>query len=832
MAVCTGWIAGTACHLQWVSLLGAEVYAAWVIATLLFSWGWTRARLSTRRYARLWALPAPLGQLSWIALSASLAMGVAGWRASLHFSQRLEPALEGVDLVLDGVVARLPHLHADGVQFWFDVERARRLPPAGLDVVVPPRVALGWSVPLDSAISGAGATAALPPVRAGDRWRLPVRLKSPHGALNPHGVDHEAWLWSQGVMAVGQVRAHMHPEMQAQRLETAVSHPIERWRQACRDRLAQQGLEPRLAAIIAALLLGDQAALDPLDWDLFRRTGVAHLMSISGLHITLLAAVMSRAIAAWWRRASWHRRPLSLWWPATVAAGYGGVLTATLYAVFSGWGLPAQRTVLMLAVSVVLRLQGLRWPWWATCWLACAVVLAWDPWAWLQPGFWLSFVAVGLLMAWEGRQPAQVTDLSLSRVALGRGAGRCLATLARWARLAVKAATGLWREQWRITLGLAPLTLLLFREVSLIGGVANLLAIPWVTLCVTPLSLLGVLWPEAWHLAAWALDLLRHVLTGLLSWGIPTWSVAAFPVWVAVAGVIGAGVCCLPAPLWLRCWGLPLLVPALGWQTIPPLQGEVEVVVADVGQGQAVLVRTAQHVLLYDAGPRYSSDMDAGQRVVVPLLQALDARLDRLVLSHRDADHTGGAQSVLAQHPRAELLGSLPARSALAQRAGYRDCEAGQSWTWDGVHFEVLHPAQTGPTRAASNAWSCVLRVRTTHSSVLLTGDIEAREETELVQRLGAALQSDVMLVPHHGSRTSSTVAWLDAVRPRWAWVQAGYRNRFGHPAADVMARYESRGIQVLETARCGAIQWASDRPTQMVCERDQRRRYWHHLPG
>ena len=294
----------------------------------------------------------------------------------------------------------------------------------------------------------------------------------------------------------------------------------------------------------------------------------------------------------------------------------------------------------MLAVSLLLRSRGLRWPGWATWLVACAVVLAWDPWAWLQAGFWLSFVAVGLLMLWEDRRPDLNED---ERGSTHRG-NRWL----RWALRVVQACASLWREQWRITLGLAPLTLLLFREVSLVGGLANLLAIPWVTLCVTPLTLLGVIAPQAWHLAALCLDLLRQVLAGMLAWGIPTWSVAAFPVWVAVAGVLGAGLCCLPAPVWLRSWGLPLLVPALAWQATPPPVGEVEVVAADVGQGQAVVLRTARHVLLYDAGPRYSHDMDAGQRVVVPLLQSFNARLDRLVLSHRDVDHTGGALSVLA----------------------------------------------------------------------------------------------------------------------------------------------------------------------------------------
>jgi competence protein ComEC len=274
-----------------------------------------------------------------------------------------------------------------------------------------------------------------------------------------------------------------------------------------------------------------------------------------------------------------------------------------------------------------------------------------------------------------------------------------------------------------------------------------------------------------------------------------------------------------------------LLVPALAWQVTPPPAGEVAVVVADVGQGQAVLVRTAQHALLYDAGPRYSPDMDAGQRVVVPLLKAYGVPLDRLVLSHRDTDHTGGAQAVLAMQPQVFVLGSLPSHSVMAQRAGYQDCEAGQSWWWDGVYFEVLHPLPAGPARATSNAWSCVLRIQTSHSSLLLTGDIEAREEAVLVQQWGEALRTDVLLVPHHGSRTSSTTDWLERVRPHTAWVQAGYRNRYGHPASDVLERYRERGIRLLETARCGAIQWSSQEPSTMLCERERRRRYWHHIP-
>ena len=839
-ALSVGWMLGTACHLEQVTLQSSTVYGAWWCVSVGVAWLWaTRGtgagggglepfpvRAGPRKQTcvivcRGWSVPAWTRQTLAVAVSASLAMSGAGWRATQQLKDRLAPEWEGIDLVLEGVVERLPQRQPESIRFVLAVERAWRTDTHESLPAFPPRVWLGWQ----TGPPGDGLSGSQSPIRVAERWRLPVRLKAAHGTFNPHAGDPEAGWWSQGVLALGQVRLITSRDEQAQRLATGAGHWIEQWREACRDRLWQQGLEPRVAGVVSALVLGDQTAIDPLDWDVFRRTGVAHLMSISGLHITLLAAAMRAAVSWAWRRAGWRGRPLALWWPASTAGWWGGLLMAGLYAAFSGGGLPAQRTVLMLGVLVWLKTWGLRWPWWTTWSLSCAVVLAWDPWAWLQVGFWLSFVAVALLMVLDER--AAVAPPPLPRASSSTPRRRMLDGLSSLGR----AASGLWREQWRITCGLAPLTLLLFREVSLIGVLANLLAIPWVTLCVTPLALVGALWSPAWLAAAEALKVLQWGLNTMLQWGVPTWSVSAFPVWVACVGVLGAALLCLSAPWWLRGWGLPLLAPALGWQATPPPVGEVAVVVADVGQGQAVLVRTAQHALLYDAGPRYSQEFDAGQRVVVPLLKAYGVTLDRLVLSHRDADHTGGALAVLDMQPQVQVLGSLPSRSAIAQRAGYQDCEAGQTWTWEGVHFEVLHPTSSGPARATSNAWSCVLRIQTATSSVLLAGDIESHEEAAMVRAWGAALRTDVLLVPHHGSRTSSTSAWLDAVRPHTAWVQAGYRNRYGHPAPDVVERYRARHIHLLETTRCGAIQWSSLEPKTMQCEREVRRRFWHHTP-
>jgi len=295
--------------------------------------------------------------------------------------------------------------------------------------------------------------------------------------------------------------------------------------------------------------------------------------------------------------------------------------------------------------------------------------------------------------------------------------------------------------------------------------------------------------------------------------------------------VLGGLLLVLRLPWPLRFSALPLLLPVLCWLPAQPAPGQFELLAADIGQGNAVLVRTATHALLYDAGPRYANDSDAGARVLVPLLRADDVRLDRLVLSHRDSDHTGGAAAVLGAQAAAQLLSSLEDGHPLhAQRSSER-CQAGQAWDWDGVRFEVLHPQLADYAIARrSNALSCVLRISNGRQTALLVGDIEKAQEARLLDH-GAALRADWLLVPHHGSKTSSTAAFLDAVAPRVALVQAGYRNRFGHPAPEVLARYAARGIQVIATPQCGAARWQSAQPQQMACERALQARYWQHRP-
>ncbi len=802
-AILAGLLLGTFGQLQQTALWPAAVYASLLVAGGLMG-------MLGRRWS---GGPAMLA----MALAAGLAaFGMTGWRAAAFAAQALPADWEGRDIALTGVIASMPQPGEFGSRFLFAVEKAEA---EGVPAPAPPLVVLGWPGRFGAQAGDDEESRTTVVLRAGDRWHLNARLKAPHGSLNPHGHDAELWMWEQGIQATGAVRAG--PGAATPRhLGRSPRFLLERARQSVRDALLARVPDPARGGVLAALAVGDQRAVASAQWDLFRATGVAHLMSISGLHVTMFAWGAA-AVAGWgWRRSA----RLCQWWPAPHAALVAGVALAALYAAFSGGGLPAQRTVWMLACVGGLRLLGLRWPWPRVWALAAGVVVALDPWALLQPGFWLSFVAVAVLFA---------TDAGVA----GRGASRARALL---------------REQAVVTVALAPLTLLLFGQVSVVGLVANLAAIPWTTLVVTPLALGGVLVPPLWTAGGWAVQGMVAVLQVLAAVPGAVLSAAAAPAWMGAAALAGGMLLVLRLPVPLRALGLPLLLPLVLWQPPRPAPGGFELVAADIGQGNAVLVRTATHSLLYDTGPRWGEDSNAGQAVLVPLLRALGERLDAVVVSHSDTDHIGGAQAVLAQHPRARLLSSIPADHPLSALRPPERCEAGQRWVWDGVTFEFLHPRAQDLAAAARkpNHGSCVLRVSAPPAArrgarqgegegepgieppvvALLAGDIEAPQERRLVAQ-GAPLAADWLLVPHHGSKTSSTEAFLDAVGPRVAVVQAGYRNRYGHPAPPVLARYTQRGIAVADTPACGAATWASAAPARLRCERNEARRYWHHPP-
>ena len=815
--------------------------------------------------------------------------GLTGWRASFYGDQALLPQLEGRDVLVTGLVAGMPQWHESGLRFRLALETASA---QGVAVRLPEKIDLSWySGPVVGAQRGVELQVQPQALRAGERWQMMVRLKAPHGASNPHGFDYELWLWEQGVQATGYVRAG-RADPPPVRLADTPWYPVERLRQRLREQIFAAVPERSQAGLIAALVVGDQRAIERSDWDLFRATGVAHLMSISGLHITMFAWAAALAVGWLWRRSA----GLCRLWPAPSAALLGGMLLAGAYALFSGWGVPAQRTVLMLASVGLLRLAGKRWPWPMVWLLACTVVVVADPWAMLQAGFWLSFVAVGVLFASslgttsqsEGattpapgrpkagfappggsaahaaasvgatapsvgatestagppqgglappggsaaRAAASVGATSSSEGATTPPPGRPKAGFAPpggSAAHAVASVGAIFHEQWVITLALTPLTLLLFGQVSLVGLLANGLAIPWVTLVVTPLAMLGTVLPGLWQLTAVAIGWMSAVLQFLADLPLAVLWVPQAPLWAGAVGVMGGLLLVLRLPWQWRSIGLPLLLPVLLWQAPQPPMGEFEVLAADVGQGNGLIVRTRHHAMVYDAGPRFSSESDAGHRVMVPLLRAMGTQLDLVVLSHRDSDHVGGAAAVLAQQPQAQLLSSLePGHMLQALRPG-RSCLAGQSWRWDGVDFLVLHPRPEDYAAALRpNALSCTLRISNGRQTALLAGDIEQAQEALLVAS-GAPLRATLLLVPHHGSKTSSSEAFLDAVSPSLALVQSGYRNRFGHPADPVLARYADRQILVFDSPHCGAMTWRSVDAQQVQCQRQTALRYWHH---
>ncbi len=790
------WLAGVGLHLhQPVLAPSAAVTAAIVlgVAAVAAAWRWPRAWLA-----------------AWFGVAA-IAWGVCGLRAEARWHDALDPALEGQDLVLTGVVASLPQRTPSGLRFRFDVEDARR---GGDPVALPTHLLLGWYKGFDD---DAAAVQPRSELRAGQRWRFAVRLRRPHGNVNPYGFDYELYLFEQNLRATGSVRDAPAPQL----LDRTAGFPVERLRQWVRDGIEARVADARIAGVLAALAVGDQGAISHDDWDLYRNTGIAHLVVISGLHIAMFGWLAGVAVAAGWRRS---RRAMR-WLPVPVAARLGGLAACFAYGIFSGWGVPSQRTVWMIATVVLLQSSGLRWPWTAVLLTAAVVVTVFDPWALLQAGFWLSFAAVALLMA--SGPAAGGVDVPNAEAARWR----------RWMARGGHVARDTLRTQWIATLGLTPLTLVFFQQISVVGFVANLISIPLITLVVTPLALLGVAFVPLWTLGAWVMGGLNRLLGALAGWPGAVWMLPVAPAWAQLAGLVGAALLVLPLPWRARALGVPLLL-ALFWPALPrPAPGAFDLLALDIGQGTAVTVRTRDHLLVFDTGPQFSPETDAGERVLLPLLRAWgETRVDRLVLSHRDLDHVGGARSLLAGLPVDDVLSSLEDGHPLLARAPHATrCRAGQAWDWDGVRFEILRPeADDYARRLKSNAMSCVLRVAAADgASVLLTGDVEREQEAALLATRRDALRSDVLVVPHHGSRTSSTAPFVDAVAPAVAVFQAGYRNRFGHPAPDVVDRYLDRGIAVRLSTACGAWHWASDMPAPRGgCERDAVRRYWHAEPA
>ena len=741
-----------------------------------------------------------------VAAALAFGFGWAGLLAEWRLQDALPMAWEGQDITLVGTIDSLPDPVERGVRFRFAVEQAKAAD--GTLLQVPARVGLGI-------YEYAGA--AVTPLQPGERWQWTARLQRPHGNANPYVFDYEAWLLAEGVRATGSVRPVGQRRLDA--FVWSAGAVIARMRGALRARILQALPAEPYAGVIAALVMGDQRAIEQSDWTIFNRTGIGHLVSISGLHITMVAALFAGLVNRLWRCSFFTRASLSLWLPAQKAAALAGLLAALVYVALAGFGIPAQRTLIMLCVvAAALWLGRITAVSQVLC-VALVAVLLLDPWSVLWPGFWLSFVAIAcILYSAAGR-----VDAHAGTVPHG------------WRERLTRQIKSASRTQWAITVGLVPLTMLLFSQVSLVGPMANAVAIPLVSFVITPLSLLGSVAP-----APLSVPLLQaaHMLVVWLAQWLSWLSDLPLAVWQAPQPDALRFALALIGTLWLlapRGWpmrwmGLLAWLPLALNTATAPREG-VWVTAFDIGQGNALLIETATHRLLYDTGPGFSADADSGSRVLVPYLRARGISwLDGLVISHSDSDHSGGALSVLNGIEVGWVSSSLPTEHAIVQRAPYHHaCVAGQSWSWDGVQFDMLQPTRDSYANAdlRPNARSCTLKISVQGRAVLLTGDIEAAQERALLERMPERLSATVLLAPHHGSGTSSTPAFLAAVSPELALFQVGYRNRYKHPKAEVFERYHTLGIARLRTDESGALRIEIHEDIHVSAFRTEQARYW-----
>lgn len=715
------------------------------------------------------------------------------WRAELVLRESLPESLAGTDLIVMGYIADLPQAGERGVRFRFDVDAARLA--EGTDaagVAIPRRLQLNSYDPDFEP-------------RVGARWRLTVRVRPPHGMVNPGGFDYEAYLFRNRIRATGYVRADPPPELLAPPGARYVVNQVRAWLGA---RLRAAAPSDPFMPLAIAFVNGDDRGVDPAQWTVLQRTGTAHLLAISGMNIGFLAGIVFFAM-----RWAWALAGLSLRWPAPKAGAVAALLAACVYAALAGFSIPTQRAFIMVAVVMVAVLRDRRTAPSRVLALALGAILLHDPLSVLSAGFWLSFVSIAII-AWV----------------IGDGG-----SAPWWRRFG--------RVQLAISAGLLPLTVVLFQQIPLAGPVANVLAIPVIELAAIPLSLLSAVFAAA-HLDALTalslagataiLQLLWHPLSALAGIDALQWTQPAPSAWALGFAVVGALWLIAPRGWPARPLGAVLLMPMLLTPPARPAPGELWFSLLDVGQGLAAVARTHTRTLVFDAGPRFSTRFDTGRAVVAPYLRHVGVdSIDMLIASHGDNDHIGGVASLRADFPPRAVLTSVPARVADAIA-----CHSGQRWQWDGVDFEVMAPAAAGATdasadlssvRARDNDASCVLRIASAWGGVLLPADIEARAEAELVQRWGPALATAVLVAPHHGSKTSSTPGFIAEVAPRIVLFPSGYKNRYRHPHPDVYARYAARGSIAAVTGESGAIELRMDATgIALRREREHARRFWH----
>lgn len=704
----------------------------------------------------------------------------------------LSAEFEGAELWVEGWIASIPDREWRNTRFEFVVDQARRgeqpVPLTGQ------RLRLAW---WNDGETGTDKERVMehPSLRAGDRWGFTVRLKQPRGLLNPGGFDYERYLYAKGIVATGTIRSQPPPRL----LAPSDRYPLDRYRQRVVDSFERRLPDNPYVGILAALAVGEEGGIAPWQWDVFNRLGVGHLMSISGSHIGLVAGIVFGLVWVGW---SWVP-PLALRWPATRAAAVAAVLGSGAYTLLSGLSVPAQRSFLMAAVAMAaLMLQRPAVPSRILA-LALMVVLAVDPGSPLLAGFWLSFGAVAAILY-------SVSGRWRERRLFGQTVGL----------------------QLDITLAMLPPTLLFFQQFPLLSPLANLIAIPWVGCTVLPLSLLAAMLEPlgdaiqtiSLELAALTMDGLWQILLGLDRLPGMVLYRPAPPLWTLAFALPGLALLLAPRGVPGRWLGLPLCLPLLWPPASAPEPGGFWFTLLDVGQGLAAVVRTQHHVLVYDTGPKLGNTLDAGRAVLVPFLRQQGAsQVDALIVSHADGQHTGGVRSLRELMPVKRILTSTPERTPID---GAEPCRVGQTWEWDGVRFQMLHPPPTG---FSGDDASCVLKAEGVAGRVLLPGDIETAAEAALATTVGSGLAAEILVASHHGHRNLSTPTFLDAVRPRYVLFSTGHRNRFGYPRPETVARYQATGATLLNASDEGALTFRlePDQPLEPERYRRAHRHYW-----
>ncbi len=701
--------------------------------------------------------------------------------ASIYLKHVLPEKFAGEDIVITGYISNIPVTDETVQRFIVDVVEFN---VDDYPAQAPERLKLSWYYG--------------EPVRAGETWQFYVRLKPPHGFMNPGGFDYEAWLFQNGIHATGYVRkSDVNRMLQPAGLfdDTAV-------RQRIAEKITSMPNGSAFAGFVAALAVGDRSAIDPRQWDVLINTGTNHLMAISGLHIGLAAAF------GYWLCRRLLPACVMQTVPAQHTAMTAAVILALIYAMLAGFAIPTQRALLMLVcVAGASLLRRTTRPVDVLS-VALLLVLLWDPAAVMSAGFWFSFLAVAVIFhALTGRMARS-----------------------RWLKWG-------WM-QLVIALALFPLSLFLFQQASLVSPLANLFMVPYVSLLVVPLILLGLLILPVSAAASAALfgladslfDLVWPLLQWLSDFPYSHWLKAQPGIFMTIMALAGVGILLAPRIRYWRAAGIVLLMPAVIWQPQPPQAGAYELNVLDVGQGLAIVVRTRSRTLVYDTGARFSDRLDSGEAVLLPFLTHEGVeKIDLLMISHGDGDHIGGAESLLEAYPLTPVLGQGIDELSTPWR---ESCEAGRKWSWDGVEFTVLHP--DGATYTATNNRSCVLKVEGEGGSVLIPGDIERKVETRLLQHSRDKLAADILIAPHHGSNSSSGMGFIEAVSPEIVIFAAGYRNRYQFPKQQIVARFAVLGSKMYTSGHTGAIRILVHPQlgiTAVESYRDSRRKYWNHSP-